>query len=426
MPVFFAIIISLPPRLTSLPLFSRQQELRIQIWFGGIMKFIHVLFILLPLISILKAGSSDLFIKVIKYPEDTPFNPDIYLAANINNWDPAHPEYKLEKKDAYYQLQLNLGNISILEYKFPRGSWETVEKGGNGEEIANRTYNNLSKIDTLNITIANWRDLSDPELKRPSTINGNVIYLESFFIPQLNRYRTIRLYLPPEYETSGKNYPVLYMHDGQNLFDEATSFAGEWKVDETLNNLFNENRMNGIIVVGIDNDSSKRFDEYSPWRNDQYNAGSEGQAYIDFIVNTLKPWIDKNYRTLTGSENTAIAGSSMGGLISLYAGCKYPSVFSRLGIFSPAFWFAKDEMVAFIRSYPLSQNSRGYIDVGTEEGNDNHQKKAYLHDAEEIYQLLIDTGIPQNNINLIIDKGAKHNEVFWANRFPAACLWLWQ
>ncbi len=163
-------------------------------------------------------------------------------------------------------------------------------------------------------------------------------FYESFIIPQLNRERRIWMYLPPDYEVSNEAYPVVYMHDAQNLFDETTSYSGEWSVDETLDRLFKDKNLK-LIVVGIDNGGEKRLDEYSPWKNEKYGGG-EGDAYLDFVVNTLKPYIDNNFNTLKDKTNTAIIGSSMGGLISHYAALKYPEVFGKIGVYSPAFWFS--------------------------------------------------------------------------------------
>src|SRR5690606_36165183 len=144
--------------------------------------------------------------------------------------------------------------------------------------------------------------------------------------------------LPPDYETSAKYYPVLYMHDGQNLFDVRTSFSGEWKVDEHLDSLFLLGDP-GCIVVGIDNGGTNRINEYSPWVNPQYGGG-QGDQYIEFLIETLKPYIDQNYRTLPDAEHTGIMGSSMGGLISYYGGLTNQNVFGRIGAFSSSFWFS--------------------------------------------------------------------------------------
>jgi metallo-beta-lactamase class B len=151
-----------------------------------------------------------------------------------------------------------------------------------------------------------------PAQARASTATASVSILDTAFaMPQLERTRRIWLYLPPGYAASTRRYPVLYMHDGQNLFDAATSFAGEWGVDETLDSLHALGDP-GVIVVGIDNGRMKRMDEYTPWHNTRYGGG-EGDAYVDFLTQTLKPYVDAHYRTLAERVHTGVAGSSMGG-----------------------------------------------------------------------------------------------------------------
>jgi len=194
----------------------------------------------------------------------------------------------------------------------------------------------IEKEGTYEFKVYHWRDYVEETGLGTHTIVGNIITFK-MKIPQLdNRERRIWVYLPPDYNQSNRRYPVLYMHDGQNLFDQATSFAGEWQVDETLERLFKEKGF-AIIVVGIDNGGERRIDEYSPWVNSEYGRGGEGDAYVRFIVETLKPYIDSKYRTLP--NETGIMGSSLGGLISIYAGFKYPEVFKYVGAMSPAFWF---------------------------------------------------------------------------------------
>jgi predicted alpha/beta superfamily hydrolase len=387
-----------------------------------------VYFILLALLMtmLLQAKQRQLLIEIESLPDNTPDDAQIYLAGNFNNWNPADPAFLLHKTADSYQIKIQIGAFENLEYKFTRGSWATVEKAGNGAEIANRSWQVSDNDSVLAVTITNWRDFVAEPAKGPHTLTGQVIAHENFYMPQLERYRTIRLYLPPDYDNSEERYPVLYMHDGQNLFNTSTSFAGEWKVDETLEQLYHQHIMNGVIVVGIDNHPTKRLDEYSPWYNEEYKSGGEGEKYVEFLVETLKPWIDSHYRTKVEAEHTGIAGSSMGGLISLYAGSRYPQVFSRLGIFSPAFWFAKEELLEYLIKYPLLKNSRVYIDVGTAEGNNPQHRAAYLNDAKEFYTFLSKSGQSEENIKLIIAEGAGHNEHAWAKRFPDATLWMWK
>jgi predicted alpha/beta superfamily hydrolase len=141
----------------------------------------------------------------------------------------------------------------------------------------------------------------------------NVYILDTaFYMPQLGRYRRIWLYLPPDYHTSTRHYPVLYMHDGQNLFQEWSAFGEEWGVDETIDAMERK-----CIVVGVDNGGEHRLREYKLHDDEEFGKG-EGRPYLAFLVETLKPFIDRSYRTKTGREHTWIAGSSMGGLISLW------------------------------------------------------------------------------------------------------------
>jgi predicted alpha/beta superfamily hydrolase len=164
-------------------------------------------------------------------------------------------------------------------------------------------------------------------------------------MPQLDRNRTIWLYLPTDYHSTTKSYPVLYMHDGQNLFDHATSFVGEWEIDETLDSLAKLG-YEVPIVVGINNGQQRRIDELTPWPNDKYGGG-DGEAYLKFLTETLKPKIDSAYRTKPQARHTGIMGSSLGGLISFYGGLAYNHVFGIIGAFSPSFWFS-DQVYNFI------------------------------------------------------------------------------
>lgn len=250
--------------------------------------------------------------------------------------------------------------------------------------------------------------------KRTSTISGNVqILADKFVIPDLDRPRTVRLYLPPNYESSSQHFPVLYMHDAQNLFDDATSYAGEWKVDETLETLAKEGKLS-MIVVGIDNGEDKRMNELSPWPNEHFGE-AEGEAYVSFIVNTLKPHIDKHYRTLTDAKHTAIMGSSMGGLISHYAIYRYPEVFSKAGIFSPSYWYS-EQVFEFTKTHPLGSQHRLYMIVSANEGEMMTGK------LQEMESLLKKTN--HQHVYSEIHPYGNHNEAYWSGEFSKALLWL--
>ena len=243
---------------------------------------------------------------------------------------------------------------------------------------------------------------------------GVSVWPERVAMPGLGRDRSIRMYLPPSYATSTKRYPVLYIHDGQNLFDAATSYAGEWGVDETLDGLAQSKGLE-IIVVGIDNGGEKRMTELNAWDHPRFGH-AEGRQYMDFIVNTLKPLVDANYRTLAGRENTGIMGSSMGGLISQYAILQYPQVFSKAGIFSPAYWtgLAVFDMTA---KHPPAADARLALYMGGAEG-----------DAVAVYERMLAQlkvqGHPASQTWARLTPQAQHNEAAWRAEFGAAVQWL--
>ncbi len=258
-------------------------------------------------------------------PAYTPPQDTIYIAGNFNGWDPGDTAYVLSKnEDQKWYITLDSATEgTMIQFKFTRGSWETVEKGAQGEELGNRlfTYGNG---DTVHVIIYNWAQGGGGG----STAADNVsVMADNFEMPQLGRTRRIWLYLPPDYATSGTDYPVLYMHDGQNLFDDSTSAYGEWHVDETLNTLYDQGSR-VPIVVGIENGGEYRQAEYTPWEHPPYDGG-DGDLYMEFIVQTLKPYIDLNYRTLPGRDYTGIMGSSLGGFISHYGALSIPGCFQQ-------------------------------------------------------------------------------------------------
>lgn len=251
--------------------------------------------------------------------------------------------------------------------------------------------------------------------KASTALPGVHVLPELLDMPGLDRKRQVRLYLPPGYATSSKRYPVLYMHDGQNLFDEATAYAGEWRVDETLDALAREGKLE-LIVVGIDNGLEKRMTELNAWPHTEFGA-PEGREYTDFIVKVLKPLIDGKYRTLPGRAHTAIMGSSMGGLASHYAIAQYPQVFSKAGVFSPAYWTAQPAF-DFMARHPVPKDARLFMLMGEKEGG------AMVPDVERMAAVVKQSGHPAANTVLKIVPGAEHNEAFWSGELREALLWM--
>lgn len=354
-------------------------------------------------------------------PENTKENSLIYISGDFEEWTGGQEKYQLTNQKGVYTITLPKQSRSI-QFKFTQGSWESVEVDEKGKSIDNRVYTFGDKPETVNLTIQGWFK----NKIKSSTASKNVSVLsEDFFIPQLNRTRKIWLYLPPDYKTSNKNYPVIYMHDGQNLFDDATSFSGEWQVDETLDKLYQENGF-GAIVIGIENGGMKRLDEYSPWIHKKYGGG-EGEQYVEFIVETLKPFVNKNYKTKSGKKNTAIIGSSMGGLISFYAVLKYPTVFGMGGIFSPSFWFS-EQSFEFAKTNGNLKQAKLYFLAGANEG-DNESFKGISKTAQDIHKmdsLLKAQGFQPENSTIKVVPGGKHNEKLWRENLEETLLWLFK
>ncbi|RIW29212.1 alpha/beta hydrolase [Bacillus salacetis] len=244
----------------------------------------------------------------------------------------------------------------------------------------------------------------------------------------LNRERMIRVYLPNGYEENGdKHYPVLYMHDGQNLYrDEDAGYGMAWRIGDYLDGSELE-----MIVVGVDcNEGLKRLDEYGPWESSKMpevfdasrsTIGGEGKEYIEYMVHELKPLIDEKYRTIP--EETSMAGSSMGGLISTYAACKYPHIFKRIASLSTAYWFNQEEIEDLIRKSDLSAIERFYLDVGTAEVTETIDGETYERTSERVYEILKDK---VRNVRFEIIEGGVHNEIAWRERMPQVLKFLFE
>lgn len=340
--------------------------------------------------------------QIAKHKDD---NSAYFVAGNFNNWAPNDTNYRFKQvAKGIYMLEKELATGNY-EYKITRGSWTKVETHANGSDRSNRTL----KVNTdtlIKIEVLNWSD-EFAKVQRKHTASAQVMLLDSAFeVPQLNTKRRIWIYLPSSYTASKKKYPVLYMHDGQNLFDEFTGSFGEWGVDETLDSLTAKG-IKETIVVGIDN-GPERLKEYNPF-DSQYGKG-KGKEYVEFLVKTLKPYIDQHYRTLKDSKNTAIAGSSMGGLISMYAIATYPAVFGKAGIFSPAFWLGKSIDKELKNAVPNLKGHQIYFVAGTLEG------KLMIQDMASAYQILNPTG-ENKQVKLVEKTDGQHKEWFWRREF---------
>jgi predicted alpha/beta superfamily hydrolase len=373
-------------------------------------KRIFVSLCFLQLIGLVTFSQYTISFKIQSRP-DAHATDTIFLAGDFNNWHPGKPGYSFTTNDGYTSLQINNLPAANYEFKCTRGDWQKVECGADGGNFSNRIIN-LHADTAIYISIAAWKD-DFTALPKKHTASANVKIIDTaFLIPQLDRKRRISIYLPPGYNASHKKYPVMYMQDGQNIFDEFTAYAGEWAVDECLDILIKKGAP-PCIVVGIDN-GPERMQEYNPYEYEQFGKG-EGDLYVDFLVKTLKPFIDGHYRTMPSQNNTTIAGSSMGGLIAYYAALKYPDVFGNAGVFSPSFIIA-DSIKDFTVSNSNKLTGKLFFYIGEKEEESNVKR------VNEIVQIL-----GENSSALIyytIDPDSSHNEQAWRKWFGSFYKWI--
>lgn len=357
-------------------------------------------------------------------PADTPEYDVIFISGNspeLGNWNPGL--VRLVKKDGVHSLDLEVRAGVPLEYKYTRGNWDTVEKGADFSELANRRFTAQASAG-ISDTILNWADRK-PYLPEQRTVTGTLLYHRDFYSRALKNKRTLAVWLPPSYAASrGRRYPVIYMHDGQNLFDKATAFIGEeWGADEAAAALAAQDPALEAIVVGVYN-TGDRLAEYTPHR-DGARGGGKGRAYAKFIVKEVKPFIDGAYRTLKDRNNTFTAGSSLGGVISLYLLLEYPKVFSGAGALSPSLYWADGALPALAGRKAAAGKMKIWLSMGTEEGNGSAPDP--VEQARELRARLLGKGFVENRDLVYVEaQGARHSEKHWARQVPALFRFLLQ
>jgi predicted alpha/beta superfamily hydrolase len=224
--------------------------------------------------------------------------------------------------------------------------------------------------------------------------------------------RDVIIALPPEYFTASRHYPVLYLQDGQNLFDPTTSFVkgSFWDVQTTADRLIGEGAIEPLIIAGIYNTGLARMEEYTPI-HDRKLGGGKGELYGRLLVEELKPWVDRAYRTLDDPENSGVGGSSLGALESLYIGLTWPHVFGRLAILSPSVWWSQGAMLQYVRRTRPEPRPRIWLDIGLAEG------PAMIKRSDELHRLLERRGWREGkDMKYLRVPGARHNEDAWAKR----------
>src|SRR5437588_12842 len=241
------------------------------------------------------------------------------------------------------------------------------------------------------------------------------------FISKYVRYRRdLVVYLPPDYEESDRRYPVLYLHDGQNLFDPETAYVRgmDWKVDETADALIRAGEIEPVIIVGIFNTGVHRIEEYTPTR-DRKLGGGHSELYGRMLIEELKPFIEQRYRTLADAHNTGLGGSSLGGLATLYLGFTYPEMFGKLALLSPSVWWDNKAILKIIQRSQPKPRLRIWLSMGTEES------KTGVRDTNLLDQVLIAKGWREGvDLRYEVIPGAKHEEAAWAERLEPVLRFL--
>ncbi|HUX52787.1 MAG TPA: alpha/beta hydrolase-fold protein [Williamwhitmania sp.] len=379
------------------------------------MRFVSSLISIALLQMLLVSTSLAQRVFVVKVIKPISFSDSLFLAGGQNDWNPDDTAFLFRRVDSITYILAKTDIPTTFECKVTRGSWKKVEVSGTGTAVENRRVD-FSKGDTATLNVSGWSDYFEASPAR-STASKNVsVWKTDFYMPQFKRTRTIRVYLPPDYATSGKRYPVVYMQDGQNLFDVLTAFSGEWGVDESLDSLYKAARVS-CIVVGIDNGGDFRIEELTPWQNVELKKGGRGDLYAQFVVETLKPAIDSAFRTIPESKGTFVGGSSLGGLISLYIATKYPNVIGGALIFSPSIWFS-DSIYSWLNSSRLNPMQRYYFYGGQPEST------TMVSDMLKVIEELKQKGVRKKNLVVSVSSDGKHNEQYWKREFPAAISWL--
>jgi len=244
------------------------------------------------------------------------------------------------------------------------------------------------------------------------TLTGDIRTHEGFHSEYLEHDRTIVVYLPPEYDpAAARRYPVLYLHDGQNVFDRATSVGEEWQVDETAQALITAGEIEPLIVVGIYNTGEHRIDEYAPTPLPEKGGGGQAERYGRMLVEELKPFVDATYKTLPGAANTGVGGSSLGGLLTMYLGLRYPTAFGKLAVLSPSVWWDDRHILRLVEALPGRLPLRIWLDAGTAEGPEVVADSRALRDA-----LLARGWTADQELAYYEAEGGEHNEKSWSAR----------
>jgi len=265
------------------------------------------------------------------------------------------------------------------------------------------------------------------EFIRVESATGD-LRLHQFRSRVFHNSRFLRVWLPPGYDdpaNGGRRYPVLYLNDGQNLFEPSTSFTGvEWQVDEASDRLIRDGAVAPMIVVGIDNSGRSRLREYMPHRSlHPMMVRAQGSRYPDFLVREIMPFMNRTYRVAGGRESTGLGGSSLGALIALYTAIADQNLVGRLLLESPSLWASNRQIIRDSRSV-MCWPERIHLATGTAEAGRADRDRSVVDDVRELAGILRRSGLDDKRLHLVIEEGANHHESAWARRFPDALRFL--
>lgn len=386
---------------------------------------------LLLMASIPSARAGQTVRIVVRVPADTPATAPVFVAgsaSSVGGWKPDGVKL-VRQTDGSFVGDLSLEAGQMLEFKITRGSWQTVEKNADGSDRTNRTVDVKPDTKQIDVTVERWS--SDGNAPSPKSSVVGTLELHNIESRALKQPRTIRVWLPPDYDGAARTrYPVLYMQDGQNCFDRATSaFGNEWEIDETLTKLINDRRIAPMIVVGIDNGLANRINEYT-YHADAKRGGGQGAAYAEFLLNEVKPFVEKRYRAQTGLAHTFLGGSSLGGLISLEIARRHPGNFGGVIAMSPAIRWADEVFLKEIEQGAGGlAGARVWIDMGARENlpvaaneKQEAQNEQLVAAARRLDATL--TKLRVKHSLMIDEEHPEHNEPAWASRFPRAITYI--
>ena len=337
----------------------------------------------------------------------------VYISGNFNNWRTQDKEFIMEKmgnNSYHYTFPNDFDYSQELLYKFTKGDWSEVEIDAHGNRTENRSTNKNSGIQ--NEFVARWRKNWLPF--KQSFLPQVLLISDEFEIPQLNKTRKIWALLPHDYDSSTESYPVMYLQDAQNLFNEDAPY-GNWEIDKKLA-VMAEYKIGKIIIIAIEHAEKDRIKEYNVGKT--VLGKGQGRKYIRFVTETLKPFVDSNFRTKKEREFTGIGGSSMGGLVSIFSGLRYPEVYGKLMIFSPSLWVVPK--LTIDSENEKTEDTKIYLYAGGDES------ETMIEHVKKFQENLISSHFVKDKIkiNLSINMRGKHSETYWSDEFPKAIEWL--